>query len=114
MTDDKKITDLSTIRAAKREAEIQLIQVTHQVSTPSCKHSSIRIDAQKAEVECEACGEKLNPVWLLTRMCNEETRYEREWKKYLAILREYKKKSRCKCEHCGKFTNIKIKKPTQW
>ena len=109
MTDDKKITDLSIARFEKIKREIQLIDGRRSFSDPKfCKHGQFLVDPEKAEVECGYCGEKLNPMYVLEKLCSEESRFTRERKRYIAILREFKKKSRCKCKHCGKFTDIRL------
>ncbi|AEJ01258.1 hypothetical protein Nit79A3_1426 [Nitrosomonas sp. Is79A3] len=109
MTDDKKITDLSVVRYQKYKAEVELIDGRKLFSDPNfCEHRKFLIDSKSAQVECKDCKTLLNPMWVLEHLCNEETRFMREKKRYITLLREFKKKSKCKCKHCGKFTDIRL------
>ena len=75
-----------------------------------CRHTQIIVDPIKAEVECAACGEKLNAIAVLARFAQEESRYAR----ILESMRETKKaleeKQRTKCKHCGKITDVNIRR----
>lgn len=109
MTDDKKITDLSIVRNQKCEREIQLIDGRKNFVDPGfCEHKKFIIDSKKAEVECADCKTLLNPMWVLEKLCEKETRYMRRKNEYIALLNELSKKKKCKCKHCGKFTDIRV------
>lgn len=72
----------------------------------TCSHKNVLIDSAKTEVECEDCGARINPVWLL----GEFMRIESQWSRQLAELKrqidQAADKTRCKCAHCGKMTQI--------
>lgn len=109
MTDDKKITDLSVARFEKHTKLIQLIDNRYQsISPEKCHHRSFLIDDKKVQVECKDCETLMNPMYVLQKLCTDESRYMQEKKRYIALLRELKKKSRTKCKHCGKFTDIRL------
>lgn len=101
--ENKKIINLSLIK----NREVQLIDGRKPYSSGNCKHRRFLIDSKKALVECADCGDQLNPMWVLETLCDEETRYMREKKRYSELLDELRKRSKCKCNHCGKFTDIK-------
>jgi hypothetical protein len=73
----------------------------------SCRHRRIIVDEELAEVVCETCGAKLNPVAMLARFSKEETRWVRERNSLIELRKQLEEKQRCKCQHCGKFTRIR-------
>jgi len=36
-----------------------------------CKHTKFIVDESLNEVECGICGEKLNPIWVISQMAKE-------------------------------------------
>lgn len=90
----------------KTDRLIGLKTVEHWSRFNKCKHIQVLVDEQLGHVECEKCGEKLNPIWVLTRLAREETRWAYERKQLEETTEKYNAKSRCKCEHCGKMTKV--------
>jgi len=77
----------------------------------ACEHNSVIVDEDLWLIECAECGERLDPIQYLVGLARRERRYKYEsdvlkkrCEKVLGIL---EKKTRTKCEHCGKLTNIK-------
>ena len=73
-----------------------------------CRHLNITVHEDLAQVACRDCGEKLNPIWVLTRMAKEETKWAMRRGEFIAARAELAKRKRCKCQHCGQMTRIKI------
>lgn len=71
-----------------------------------CDHWKVIVNEKFAKCECGDCGKELNPMWVLTRYANEESRFVRERKAYIEAYEAYEKRSRTKCQHCGKITRI--------
>lgn len=71
-----------------------------------CRHNAYIVDDQMAEVECGLCGAKLNPIWVLTQLCNKQSRAAEEFKNFKELAEKAKQKNLCKCEKCGEFTRI--------
>lgn len=73
-----------------------------------CGHVYVQyiVDEKLAEVECGKCGAKLNPMWVLTRLANEDRRYEEGQKRYQEEMKRLSERSRTKCHNCGKMTEI--------
>lgn len=98
----------SVLKGKNMENVISLSRAKIARNGKECEHKNIIVDEELAEVECAKCGERLNPSLVLARFAREESR----WGNNLIALREaqeaLKEKRRCKCQHCGKFTNIKI------
>ena len=79
-----------------------------------CKHLNIIIDEQLSQIECADCGAKLNPIAYLTTLAREEKSYKYQVVELGKALKKVKKeletRTRTKCQHCGKMTNINIKR----
>lgn len=73
-----------------------------------CRHLNIDVCEDKAEVTCRDCGEKLNPIWVLMRMAKEETKWAYRRSQFIEARAELEKRQRCKCQHCGNMTRIKV------
>lgn len=73
-----------------------------------CRHLNISVHEDRAEVSCRDCGEKLNPIWVLTRMAKEETKWSLRRSEFIAARAEFAKRQRCKCQHCGQMTRINV------
>lgn len=74
--------------------------------TQQCKHNEVILDPELAYVKCKLCGEKLNPLWVLSQYADSEARL---FKQLEIVKREYelvKNKTKCKCEKCGGVTRI--------
>lgn len=80
-----------------------VIKITHN---HNCQHNEILVDDELAYVECGLCGEKLNPIWVLKKMCNREHRAIDRIERLNDLAEKAIKKNRCKCEKCGKMTRI--------
>lgn len=78
------------------------------VMRTGCHHGAFEVDDRAAEVTCGLCGEKLNPIWVLHRIATDDRVLRDSWltmRAEMALLRERK---RCKCEHCGKMTPVRL------
>lgn len=67
------------------------------------------VDEALQEVECSACGAKLNAIHCLVEMARSETRWLAHRETYLQQKKEIESKSKAKCQHCGKFTRLGIR-----
>lgn len=72
-----------------------------------CRHLNITVYEDRSQVVCRDCGESLNPIWVLTRMAKEETKWAMRRSEFIAARTELAKRQRCKCQHCGQITRIK-------
>ncbi len=71
-----------------------------------CSHNKFIVDESLEHVECGLCGKELNPMWVLSQLCNVEARFNLKFKHLNKQLALAEKKNRCKCEHCSKITRI--------
>lgn len=57
-------------------------------------------------VTCKACGERLNPMYVLKLLAQQETRWHLMRQTYQEEMARLKERSRTKCQHCGEMTAI--------
>lgn len=72
----------------------------------TCAHSAFLIDYEKAEVECQKCGEKVNPMWALWRLATQERQWHEGRERYLEEQKRLDERLRTKCQHCKQITRI--------
>jgi ribosomal protein S27E len=75
-----------------------------------CTHSRVVVDESLWKVECEDCGEMLDPIHYLLGWARgeraEETRVSELKREYKRITDILEIKTRTRCEHCRKITAI--------
>ena len=72
-----------------------------------CRHLRMVVDEMLNEVECEDCGEKLNPIAVLVKMAHEESLWGYRGDELKKLQESLAAKSRCKCQHCGRLTRVR-------
>lgn len=102
MTDDPKIHHLP--RPAKRTEDSPITIVE---SYGGCQHLHTVVDEKLALVRCHDCGEKLNPIWVLARLAQEDRMLRDRWATMRADLHFMREKRRFKCCGCGRMNNVK-------
>lgn len=60
----------------------------------------------ETEVECGHCHVRLDPMFVLRRMATKETQWSRAREHYIEEMARLSERSRTKCYHCGKMTEI--------
>jgi len=73
-----------------------------------CSHKYMTVDEELNEVTCDDCGAKLNPVGMLLRFAHEESRWMQERVRLMELHKQLDTRVRCKCQHCGKMTKIRM------
>lgn len=73
-----------------------------------CRHLHMTVDEGLDTVECDDCREKLNPIAVLLRFATEESQWTREAQRLRDLHRELDARIRCKCQHCGQMTRIRV------
>ena len=64
------------------------------------------MDEKLAEVTCLACGEKMNPMWVLIQIAYNERMLADRLLSLRTECRLLEGRVRTKCEHCKKMTRI--------
>lgn len=92
------------------EASLKVVEGpdTRFARASQCRHLNIRVNEDLAEVVCRDCDAKLNPIWVLIRMGKEETKWAFRRTEYIKMREALAQRSRCKCQHCGQMTRIKV------
>ncbi len=60
----------------------------------------------ETEVECSRCNTRVDPMFVLKIMATEETTWSRTRERYIEEMKRLRERSRTKCWHCGKMTEI--------
>lgn len=108
--DDENVTKLP-VRFKGPGPEGRTLVYPQEVGKRACYHqietgAKFIIDQSLAEVECSVCGEKLNPMWVLTRLAAQDNRFQENHTRYQEEMKRLKERSRTKCQHCGEMTRI--------
>ena len=112
MVDGQKIIEFPVkFVTPDMKKSITEIQPWQKTKNQKCKHINVEyiVDPSEKEVECGACGTKLNPIWVLQKLAANDSRYQNMFRLYLETKEDLKKRVRTKCLHCGKMTPIKTK-----
>ncbi len=84
---------------------VTLISARQKYDRRRCSHLNILVDITHTLVECEKCGEKLNPVAILDRVISEQDFWRMSNADMRKQLKKFKEERRVKiCRHCGKVT----------
>lgn len=114
MSDDK-ITKLP-IGYKSQDPDQPMLKVVHG-GVGKCDHKwtwkdghmrnvTYLIGEGETEVECSACGTRLDPMFVLRRLAHEETKWHERRQRYNDEMKRLDERSRTKCEHCNKMTRI--------
>lgn len=107
--DDSGKVERLKVRFRRRAPEERVLLGVREVAKPvPCSHSFVSyiVDEAAAEVECGACHEKLNPMWVLGRLANEDRRFAENQAQFNSEMKRLGERSRTACDHCGKMTRI--------
>lgn len=105
MSDDK-VTTLPVKFKTPVPADLTLVQKTNKCLHHPMFGVSFIVDESLAEVSCSACGEKLNPMWVLSTLAKEDQRMKRNREIYQDEMKRLKERKRTKCRNCGAMTPI--------
>ncbi len=101
--------DLTPISTLPDPAKvISLTEARNKYRLDKCQHKHMTVDEELNEVECADCGAKLNPVSVLVRFAQEESRWSREGERLRELHKKLDARIRCKCQHCGQMTQIRL------
>lgn len=101
-----ELTPISTL--PEQTKVICLTAARNRYMAGKCQHKHMTVDEDLNEVVCDDCGAKLNPVAVLLRFANEESRWQREGERLRKLHADLDSRVRCKCQHCGQMTRIRL------
>lgn len=85
---------------------ICLSEARNRFVMSKCQHKRVEVDEILAEVTCKDCGERLNPIAVMVRMAQEESRLGQRIETLNRLKAGLEKKQRTKCKHCGQMTPV--------
>lgn len=94
-----------------------LVAPAFQVEKRKCYHmpeidgTTFIVDESLATVECSACHERLDPMWVLGRLTKRDAKFAESHVRYNEEMKRLSERSKTKCDHCGKMTRISRAKP---
>lgn len=100
------LTPISTLPEPTKVISLNVAR--NKYRQDKCQHKHMTVDEDLNEVQCDDCGAKLNPVAVLLRFANEESRWHREGEQLRQLHKELDARVRCKCQHCGQMTRIRL------
>lgn len=100
-----KLTPIDTMPQPANVISLQ--EARSRFSPGRCRHMSLIVDEELATVECVTCGEKLNPVAVLSRFATKESELQRRIDSLKKLNTALDAKIRCKCQHCGQMTRVR-------
>lgn len=103
MTIEDSDDNIMQLPKSKLSKSSSPLEVVHSFK---CMHGRFLVDEKKAEVECGLCHEKLNPMWVLGRIANDDYQLRDRWANLKADLQLMGERTKTKCRHCGKMTPI--------
>jgi predicted RNA-binding Zn-ribbon protein involved in translation (DUF1610 family) len=75
-----------------------------------CEHKRFFVDDALDEVECQDCGERMNPIWVLKQIANRQSSLAMELSDFRGRVkrqrRELESRKRFKCGECGATNDI--------
>lgn len=95
--------NVTVLPVKKREPLENVLSVVHPYK---CRHPHFEVDEKLAEVTCRACGEKMNPMWVLIQIAYNERVLADRLLSLRTECRLLEGRVRTKCEHCKKMTRI--------
>lgn len=119
---DDKITKLPVRFKLPPGEEGRALKVVDPYGRDECNHMwfwngsrmvnvTYLIRAGETEVECSNCEKKLDPMWVLTKIANKESQWNRSRERYLDEMKRLKERSKTRCLKCGYMTPISKAKP---
>jgi ribosomal protein S27E len=78
-----------------------------------CRHARVVLDEELLDMVCRDCGARVNPIqWMIGRE-RVFHRHVEAYDRYIDAKAAYTKKTRCKCEHCGRITHVREPTPKE-
>jgi hypothetical protein len=117
MDDDDNIKKLPVRFKQPPQADPPFLSVVTSWGDKKCDHRSFYADGHmrpvtykiregETEVECGNCGTRVDPMFVLRILANEENSWSRSRQGYIEEMKRLKERSRTKCVYCGKMTEI--------
>lgn len=84
----------------------RVLEVVPEWQLSKCRHTRFIIDKALAQVTCKDCNEKIDPMYALVQLANQETKYHQLHERYADEMKRLGNRQKTKCQHCGGMTRI--------
>ena len=106
MVDNMSEEDDKIINLFSRNNEDEaMLNIDYSHLAKKCHHKYV-INPEANTVYCPKCDKELNPVAVLVDLAKKESRYMQHAYTYKNEMMRLEKRSKTKCQHCGKMTRI--------
>lgn len=103
MDDDKKVERLPVKHREQTKGRVlEMVRPKYN----ECQHTRFIIDTKLAKVMCRDCSAQLDPMYALSQLANQETKYHDLHERYQDEMGRLKARVKTKCQHCGHMTRI--------
>ncbi len=104
MSDDKDIPRLPVRNKQEDSGKLFLAPPPPK----KCCHfkSSFEVDVEANKCSCRECGGDVSPMFVLEQLMKKESLWRRSLSNYQDQMKRLKERSRTKCQHCKKMTQI--------
>lgn len=94
------------INIGVRKKHVDPDRTLESVLVGDCSHPRFIVDKRLNEVECAVCKERLNPIWVLGQIANQESRVADRRNRLIALVKKLSSKVKYKCRSCGKMNDM--------
>ena len=100
------MTDEGIVRIGVRPKLIDPDRTIESVKASKCYHPRFIVDAKLSEVECAVCHERLNPMWVLTKIADSESAQAQRRDALRKLVKQLADRVRYKCRQCGAMNDM--------
>lgn len=101
--DQQNIVRLPVRKRERSNASIKIIEPQYG----ECQHKRVIVSRKLAELRCQDCNERLNPIEYIHNVANGFANWDYEIERITKARADLDERSKCYCEHCGKLTKIR-------
>jgi len=96
--------------------ELRLVReapYARRMGGPLCAHNKVTVDTTLAELVCDDCKVRLNPIEYIAGLIDHWHRVEQRAAAAREAVKLLDAKQKCRCDHCGKMTRVRPASPAQ-
>lgn len=84
----------------------RVLEVVREYQYGKCRHVRFEVDKALAQVTCRDCKERLDPIFALLQLADQETKFHNLHERYQDEMTRLGNRQKTKCQHCQKMTRI--------
>jgi ribosomal protein S27AE len=110
--DDNGPSDIIPFPKKKRKGdEGKMLEIVRYDGGCDHHRTTFRLRDGETELECARCGTKVDPMFVLRELANQESRWFDNRERYQDEMKRLDERKKTECEHCGRMTRISRHKP---